>query len=47
MTQIPIILTESYRDISQRAAEENIPHHKLRSLEGDVNVGLRGMRSFH
>lgn len=45
MTQIPIILTELYRDISQQAAEEKIPHHKLKSLEGDVNLGLRGMRS--
>lgn len=45
MTQIPIILTESYRDISQHAAEKKIPYHKLRSLEGDVNLGLTAMRS--
>lgn len=41
VTQIPIILTESYRAISQWAAEGKTPHNKLRSLEGDVNLGLR------
>lgn len=46
MTQIPIILTESDRAISQRAAEGKTPHNKWRSLEGDVNLGL-GMRNSH
>lgn len=46
MTQIPIVLKELYRAISQRAAEGKTPHNKLRSLEGDVNLGRR-MRSSH
>lgn len=46
VTQIPIILTESDRAISQQAAEGKTPHNKWRSLEGDVNLGL-GMRNSH